>query len=213
MLRLKNCTASDIESPGNGAFIMTNKYLTKIAETVDISDKLRNEDKIRSMGKSFAYSAAATGMGAIVQRRLGIRPGSRYNGLIPAVGAISGAIGGGNSSRKNQLREQQVHDIKLQGAAQRNETHNLRVQALRKHASESNDPNQGKKDLVNTGVIAGLGGVGTLATDKLMPSVAKAFPNVGRKTRLGVLGVGIGLAADYAGLKAKPHIDNQIDKI
>jgi hypothetical protein len=70
-----------------------------------------------------------------------------------------------------------------------------------------------KKDIINTAVIGGLGGVGTLATNKIM----KASPNVFRETsklhsaKVMALGTGIGLAADYAGLKLNKAINKHVE--
>jgi hypothetical protein len=190
-----------------------NKYLTKIAETAGISDQLDHPDLLRMGGKGVLYGFAGSGLARVARSAL-TGAAVRHGGMLPAAAAGLGAVAGVGSSRKNQLREQQVHDIKLQGAEQRNEMHNLRINALQKKAQdlELKDPNQTKKDLANTGVIASLGGLGTLATDKVMPAATKAFPKIRRGALVGGIGVGLGLAADYAGLKAKPLIDKQIDK-
>ena len=66
---------------------------------------------------------------------------------------------------------------------------------------------QAKKDIVGTGTIAALGGVGTLAAHRLLPAKAGAG-------KVLAVGTGIGLAADYAGLKLSnaynKHVDGQI---
>jgi len=62
-----------------------------------------------------------------------------------------------------------------------------------------------KKDLVNTGVIAGLGGLGSLAAHKVLPAGAS-------NKKVFAVGTGIGLLADYAGLKLTPHVGHAIDK-
>lgn len=65
--------------------------------------------------------------------------------------------------------------------------------------------NEAKKDIVNTGVIAGLGGLGSLAAHKILPAGAS-------NKKVFAVGTGIGLLADYAGLKMVPHINKAIDK-
>jgi len=63
-----------------------------------------------------------------------------------------------------------------------------------------------KKDLVNTGLIAGLGGLGNVAASKLLPAKAS-------NAKVFAVGTGIGLLADYAGLKLTPHVGKAIEKL
>lgn len=68
-----------------------------------------------------------------------------------------------------------------------------------------------QKDLANTATIGALGGVATLGAHNLLAN-KKIFKNPGTKAVFAV-GTGLGLAADYLGLKLKKHIDHGIDKI
>jgi len=64
-----------------------------------------------------------------------------------------------------------------------------------------------KKDLLNTGVIAGLGGVGSMVTGKLL-GVKNAF-----SPKAFAIGTGVGLAADYAGLQLNKRINKYVDGV
>ena len=59
-----------------------------------------------------------------------------------------------------------------------------------------------KKELVSTGVLAGLGGAGNLLADKLMGRFGKSIPSKYRTPAVFGLGTAIGLGTDYAGVKA-----------
>jgi len=179
---------------------MTNKYITKIASH-GISDKVRDPDLARAAGKGFLYGSVGSAIGA------------RGGGLTSLIGAVAGGYHGYKSSLKNQLKDQQLHDIKLQGAAQRQELHEAKMHKM----AEEKDPRKGLKEAINVGTIAGLGGLATFgaakATNKLLPVIAKKFPKVthnGLLTGLGTIG---GLAADYAGLKIGDATNKHIDKL
>ena len=190
---------------------MNNKYITKIAETNRISDKLRDPDYMRAGAKAGFYGLVGNGLGHAASAAVKAKSGSVAKGLLVGMGTGLGLSSGLKSSFKNQTREQQVHDIKTQGAEQRNEMHNLKVKALQKHAQER-DPNIVKKDAVNLGVIAGLGGLGTYASHRMLPAASKMFPKLKTGAIVGGLGTGIGLAADYIGIKANHAINKRIDK-
>jgi len=67
---------------------------------------------------------------------------------------------------------------------------------------------ENKKDLLNTGVIAGLGGVGTVLAHKAFQYAPAKMRSTGG---LFALGTGIGLAADYAGIRINKHLNKHID--
>lgn len=191
---------------------MNNKYLTKIAETDRISDKLRDPDYMRAGAKAGFYSTVGAGLGHAASMAVRAKPGSVINGLLVGTGAGLGLSSGIKSSLKSQTREQQVHDIKTQGAEQRNEMHNLKIKALQKHAQEYVGHNQAKKDAINLGVIATLGGLGNYAAHKMLPTATKFLPKIGTGAMVAGLGTGISLAADYVGIKANHAINKRIDK-
>ena len=60
-----------------------------------------------------------------------------------------------------------------------------------------------KKDLINTGVIAGLGAIGTAATDRIVHG------HWGNSGKAGLIGGGVGLIADYAGVRLNKKINQQ----
>lgn len=62
------------------------------------------------------------------------------------------------------------------------------------------------KDFINTGVIAGLGTVGNMLSDRIINK------HWGNAWKAGVIGGGIGLAADYAGVKLNKVINKYLDK-
>lgn len=64
---------------------------------------------------------------------------------------------------------------------------------------------EAKKDLVNTGLIAGLGGLGGVVANKILPANAST-------KKVFAVGTGIGLFADYAGLKLTPHVGHAIEE-
>lgn len=161
-----------------------NRYLTKIAAVREKEEFV--SDKARAAGRGLLTAAG------------GLLVGTRVGG--PAVGLAAGAVGayqGIKASLKNQRRENDLHNIKLEGATQRREIHEAR---MKKMAEE----HQGLKDAVNTGVIAGLGGLGTLAASRLLKPSASKWATFG-------MGVGTGLIADYAGIKANKMINAKID--
>ena len=161
-----------------------NRYLVKIAAVREKEEFV--SDKARAAGRGLLTAAG------------GILVGTRMGG--PAVGLAAGTIGayqGFKASLKNQRRENDLHNIKLEGAAQRREIHEAR---MKKMAEE----HQGLKDAANTGVIAGLGGLGTLAASRLLKPGASKWATFG-------MGVGTGLVADYAGIKANKVINAKID--
>lgn len=181
---------------------MTNKYLTKIASSTPLPEE-KSVDVGRMVGRAGLY-----GMGANVLARKGL-------GMGPVGTVISSALGahlGATTSIKNQRKEDSLHNAKIRGANRQQELHDFKMEAMKKQADEKVDPNQGKKDLINTGVIAGLGGVGTMAVDKALPAAQRLMPKIRRGALVGGLGVGVGLAADYAGLKLNHQINKQIDK-
>lgn len=212
---------SNKESLGDWAFTMTNKYLTKIASH-GISDDLRDPDFLRAGAKATMYGAVGAGIGNLTVGAIkSVHPnpttfsrvlGGAMKGVATGVGLAAGL----KSSFKNQTREQQLHDIKLQGAAQRQEAHELRIRtALQKHAQEvtQGDPNKLKKDLIGTGIIAGLGGVGSYAAFRALPALSKVMPKVSQGKLMTGLGTGIGLVADFAGLQASQAANKHIDKL
>lgn len=186
---------------------MKNKFLAKIAEAARISEKLEDPDYLRAGAKAGLYGVVGAGLGHAAEKALGVA-GGRLGGLAPLIGAGVGLRSGVHSSYKSQLREQQTHDIKMQGAAQRNELHNLRVNAMQKHAEMDV---QLKKDAINLGVIAGLGTMGNLAIDRVIPKAVQTFPKIRRGLLVGGLGMTAALATDYAGIKANNAINKQID--
>jgi hypothetical protein len=74
-----------------------------------------------------------------------------------------------------------------------------------------------KKDIVNTGVIGTLGGVAGMASHSILTRgshTAEAAAHAGpSKGKVFAVGTGLGLLADYAGLKLKPHVDKVVDKM
>ena len=74
-----------------------------------------------------------------------------------------------------------------------------------------------KKDIVNTGIIGTLGGVAGMASHSLLTRgahAAEAASHAGpSKGKVFAVGTGLGLLADYAGLKLKPHVDKVVDKM
>lgn len=62
------------------------------------------------------------------------------------------------------------------------------------------------KDLINTGVIAGLGTVGNMVSDRVING------HWGNAGKAGLIGGGVGLAADYAGVKLNKVINKHLDK-
>lgn len=171
-----------------------NKYLVKIAE---VSKKLEGSkiDHSRMLGRGALY-AGATGYG--VSKILPKHPISS----VLAIGAGGLAFGEGTeASYRNQLKEQQLHDIKLEGARQREELHQAK---MNKYAEMSDKTKDTLKDVAGTGVIAGLGGIGTVAAGKL----AGANPSA---KKLMALGTGIGLVADYAGIRINKAMNKKIE--
>lgn len=67
---------------------------------------------------------------------------------------------------------------------------------------------QAKHDLIHTGVIAGLGTLGNVATHRILnPGAPK-----GSNWKAAVVGGGIGLAADYAAVKMNNAISKKLEK-
>ena len=190
---------------------MNNKYLIKIAETDRISDKLRDPDYVRLATRGSFYGAVGSGLGNIAAKAVGATRPGYAKALLVGAGTGLGISSGAKASYKNQLKDQQLHDIKIHGANQRAEIHDLKVNALQKRA-EQKDPNQLKKDAINLGVIAGLGTAGNVVLDKVMPKAVSAFPKVKRGLLIGGLGAATALATDYAGIKANNAINKRIDK-
>lgn len=62
-----------------------------------------------------------------------------------------------------------------------------------------------KRDIANTGVIAGLGAAGNVLADKIMHGPK------GGGAKAALIGGGIGLAADYAGIKLNKKINEHIN--
>lgn len=69
-------------------------------------------------------------------------------------------------------------------------------------AAEENDSGQLKHELLTTGIIGGLGGVAGMASNKILQR--GLVRNTNRNAFL--LGGGLGLIADYAGLQASKHL-------
>lgn len=162
-----------------------NRYLTKIAKVRE--EEEFSPDRARSFGRGLLTGIAGVAAGKSVFK-------SSLAGVgLGAVGAYQGA----KASLKNQHRENDIHNIKLEAANQRREFHEAR---MKKMAEE----HQGLKDAVNTGVIAGLGGIGTLAATRILKPGASKWATFG-------VGVGTGLIADYAGIKANKVINAKID--
>lgn len=171
-----------------------NKYLVKIAE---VSEKLKEVDSARLIGRAISYGIPMAALGKV------LTPGAnKYKSIIAAgTGLAVGGYSGAKTSLRNQLREQQLHDIKLEGARQREELHQAKMQ---KYAELSEKEKEILKDVAGTGVIAGLGGAGTLAATRLAgtnPSTKKVL----------AIGTGIGLAADYVGLQANKFLNKKIE--
>lgn len=175
---------------------MSNKYLIKISEKVEIRKRLEDGDMSREIGRGVLYSAG----GALFGRRIGRDFGKSFKAeqIGATLGAVAAGFSGANASHRNQLREQQNHDIKLQGAAQRQEAHDAR---MHKFAALSNEA---KKDIVGTGTIAALGGLGSLAVHKVLPHNASS-------AKVLAVGTGIGLGADYLGLKIGQAYSKHLD--
>lgn len=180
--------------------------LVKTAKEVKVRDELDwdNSDFTRAQGRGLAYLVPSSYVGS----RIGGLFGNKYNFARKQKGAAIGGIVGGliggtsgiNASYRNQLRELQTHDIKLQDANNRLENHRARM--LQKHAQLVTD--QVKKDVVGTGTIAALGGLGTLAAHKVLA------PGSSNK-KVFAVGTGIGLVADYAGLKIGQGYNSYVD--
>lgn len=182
---------------------MSNKYLTKIAEAGKSRlNELVDPDWGRALGKATVQGGGL----ALVGGALGKTFGPRAGAFGAAMGAGLGTVSGLKSSFKNQLREQDVHNIKLLGAKERHEMHQARMQKMAQLVSD-----QAKKDIVGTGTIAALGGVGNVIADKIVHGVKSPAGHMGKTF---AIGTGIGLAADYAGLKLShaynKHVDGQI---
>jgi hypothetical protein len=174
---------------------MSNKYLTKVAE------KLRDPDRVRMAGRGLAYGALGAAAGSLATNAIKAHPASIIGILGTAGLGGMAAYQGVRASKKNQLREQDNHDIKLQGATQRQEMHEAR---MKKMAEIQEDPKRHIKDIVNTGVIAGLGGVGSSVAQKLTTGHWGGAKGFG-------IGTGVGLVADYAGVKLNNMINKKID--
>jgi hypothetical protein len=188
-----------------------NKYLIKIAKETE----LENPSYLRMAGKGALYGAAMTLPG--VDTVLGTVHGARSSyanqvkendgnppanpsfgrmvgkgllygalGSLPVVGTGMGIYHGVQSSKANQLEEQEAKKKK----------------ELKKEAQLVSD--QAKKDIVGTGTIAALGGLGTLAAHKMLPHSASAG-------KVMAVGTGIGLVADYAGLKLSNAYNKRVD--
>lgn len=168
-----------------------NKYLVKLASKVEVRDKLDHQDIPRAFGRGVVGAGIMGGIGHTLGRAVGAAKGKMN--LPGAVGVGLGMVSGIGSSLKNQLREQQLHDIKLQGAAQRQEMHEARLKKVAQLLSD-----QTKKDAVTLGTIGALGGAANLATDKIL---ASKFAGAKTGGKVFAVGAGLGLAADYAGLK------------
>lgn len=178
---------------------MSNKYLTKIAEAGKSRlNELVDPDWGRALGKATVQGGGL----ALLGNALGKTIGPRSQVFGSAFGAGLGTVSGLKSSFKNQLREQDVHNIKLLGAKERHEMHQARMQKMAQLVSD-----QVKKDVVGTGTIAALGGLGTVAAHKILPAKSGAG-------KVFAVGTGIGLAADFAGLKLSnaynKHVDGQV---
>lgn len=195
---------------------MHNIYLLKIVEA-----KLREPDAVRAGGRAALYgglgvipgaalAAGSTAAGFALGHKLGNKIGPGVGGAVLGLGTTAGlatpiisAYHGAKASLKNQRREQDLHDIKLQGAKQRQEMHDAR---MRKMAEEKKDPNQLKKDLANTGIIAAMGGAGNTVADRIVHGPkgggGKAF----------AVGTGVGLVADYLGVKINNAVNKKIDQ-
>ena len=79
-----------------------------------------------------------------------------------------------------------------------------KLSTISKIASEFTLSDQAKKDIVGTGTIAALGGLGTLAAHKVLPHNAGS-------AKVMAVGTGIGLGADYVGLKIGQAYSKHID--
>lgn len=176
-----------------------NRYLEKIAK-----EKLEQPDYGRAAAKGILYGSGL-GASAAAATHLVKKPGWALVGS--ALGAGFGLKQGIHSSLKNQLREQELHNIKLQSAAQRTEAHEAR---MAKMASRSGNwvSDETKKDAITLGAIGALGGVGSLVATKVVPKFGPKYSNL--KT-FGI-GGGIGLVGDYAGLKLSDHLNDNMNK-
>lgn len=178
----------------------TNKFIVKIASASDgISDELRDPDFARAGLRAGLFGAATGVLGGTAAGLVTKSPFGRV--IASTMGAGVGISSGLKASFKNQLRDQQLHDIKLQGAAQRQESHEARM-----HKMAEINKHQAIKDGANLATIAGLGGLGTVAASHILPVGAS-------KSKIFAVGTGIGLVADYAGLKINDafnkHMDNK----
>lgn len=86
-------------------------------------------------------------------------------------------------------------------------------QMANKYLTKIAELTEGQKEAVGTGMLAGLGGIGTLASDaamrKLTPMLPKSItPETfkGKAIKFGV-GGGIGLGLDYIGVKAMKNLN------
>lgn len=176
-----------------------NKYLTKIAK---IRQELEDRDLGRQVGRSFAYSLAGGGIGGHIGRKVA---GQRGAAIGSTIGAIGGAISGDVASGKNQLREQQLHDIKLQDAGHRHQAHKARM--LKLASIEVSD--QVKKDAFSLGTLVAAGGAGNVIADKVLRSGKLGKPT---SAKTFVLGGGMGLIGDYAAIKLGQGYNNYLDR-
>lgn len=176
-----------------------NRYLEKIAK-----EKLEQPDYGRAAAKGILYGSGL-GASAAAATHLVKKPGWALVGS--ALGAGFGLKQGIHSSLKNQLREQELHNIKLQSAAQRTEAHEAR---MAKMASRSGNwvSDETKKDAITLGAIGTLGGVGSLAAAKLAPKLGPRHSNM----KLFAMGTGLGLAGDYAGLQLSKGLNQDMSK-
>lgn len=163
---------------------MTNKYLEKIAESdlraLGYMDKAVIQAKARADGADKAHTSGAIGgtIGGVAGHFVGKSYGHAGRG------AILGAAALGYMNYKGGLA--QGHHESLA------KSHN----AMKKQAQSEH-----LKDIKDTATIAGLGSLGGMLGNKLLGHKG-AF-----NMKAALIGGGVGLAADYAGLKLNKVTD------
>jgi hypothetical protein len=160
-----------------------NKYLVKIASSPKPGTDEYGERKW-NRGRALSDTFAVGTVGGIAAGNAGAHIGCKFPAVGRKLGGTLGALAGVGLGVATGISTYK----KLNARTDEDFDHPLTKKAFE-------FKNQHAKDLVDTGVIAGLGGVGNMLSAKLLKQHNAFSP------KTFAVGTGVGLIADYAGIK------------